>query len=298
MKTNMLVDTSTLEVIKKMDKEMGYDFIVGLLEYGLYGKEPQFNELALQLAFIPIKIKTDFNIERYENCVRNGEKGKEYGVQGAEYGKLGGRPRKGETKEEYAERKKQETNTLPNCEIPQKDSEREKWGENVIKNFKKKSEKSPTPKEITQNNPISEPNEGASLEAEFRGKLGEGDNRKWITDYYDFSNATFNPDFKEWLEGREFEHSDIERLWNKYRKTYLERLSNEIDVSQGTDKEIYDYIKEKRYNGFLQGSFKMACWNSKEFTEWMKGYDRTRVEIIFNFVNKEIDAMKKQALGE
>lgn len=113
MKTNVLVDTSTLEVIKKMDKEMGYDFIVGLLEYGLYGKEPQFKELTLQLAFIPLKNKIDFNVQRYENCVRNGEKGKEYGVQGAEYGKLGGRPRKGETKEEYLERKKKETPKNP-----------------------------------------------------------------------------------------------------------------------------------------------------------------------------------------
>ena len=46
-----------------------------------------------------------------EKCKKNAEygiQGKEYGIQGKEYGKLGGRPRKGETKEQYAERKKEE----------------------------------------------------------------------------------------------------------------------------------------------------------------------------------------------
>lgn len=39
-----------------------------------------------------------------EKCKKNAE----YGIQGKEFGKLGGRPRKGETKEQYAERKKEE----------------------------------------------------------------------------------------------------------------------------------------------------------------------------------------------
>lgn len=46
-----------------------------------------------------------------EKCKKNAEygiQGKEYGIQGGEFGKLGGRPRKGETKEQYAERKKEE----------------------------------------------------------------------------------------------------------------------------------------------------------------------------------------------
>lgn len=53
-----------------------------------------------------------------EKCKKNAEygiqgkefgiQGKEYGVKGGEFGKLGGRPRKGETKEQYAERKKQQ----------------------------------------------------------------------------------------------------------------------------------------------------------------------------------------------
>lgn len=50
-----------------------------------------------------------FDIEQCRNnyiekCKNNAK----YGIQGKDYGKLGGRPRKGETKEQYAERKKEE----------------------------------------------------------------------------------------------------------------------------------------------------------------------------------------------
>lgn len=51
--------------------------------------------------------------ERYSNAVKNGEKGKEYGILGKEYGKLGGRPRKGETREEYWERRKKDIQKTP-----------------------------------------------------------------------------------------------------------------------------------------------------------------------------------------
>ena len=47
-------------------------------------------------------------IEKCKNNAKYGIKGKEYGILGKEFGKLGGRPRKGETKEQYAERKKEE----------------------------------------------------------------------------------------------------------------------------------------------------------------------------------------------
>ena len=50
-----------------------------------------------------------FDIEQCRNnyiekCKNNAK----YGIQGKDFGKLGGRPRKGETKEQYAERKKEE----------------------------------------------------------------------------------------------------------------------------------------------------------------------------------------------
>lgn len=51
--------------------------------------------------------------ERYAQAVINGDKGKEFGILGKEYGKLGGRPRKGETREEYWERKRRECEQNP-----------------------------------------------------------------------------------------------------------------------------------------------------------------------------------------
>lgn len=46
--------------------------------------------------------------KRRNNYIEKCKKNAEYGIQGKEFGKLGGRPRKGETKEQYAERKKEE----------------------------------------------------------------------------------------------------------------------------------------------------------------------------------------------
>ena len=50
---------------------------------------------------------------RYAAAVNNGDKGKEYGIMGKEYGKLGGRPRKNETREEYWDRKRKECEKNP-----------------------------------------------------------------------------------------------------------------------------------------------------------------------------------------
>lgn len=50
---------------------------------------------------------------RYAAAVNNGDKGKDYGIKGKEYGKLGGRPRKGETREDYWERKRKECEENP-----------------------------------------------------------------------------------------------------------------------------------------------------------------------------------------
>lgn len=50
--------------------------------------------------------------KRRNNYTEKCKKNAEYGIQGKEFGKLGGRPRKGETKEQYAERKKEENAEL------------------------------------------------------------------------------------------------------------------------------------------------------------------------------------------
>lgn len=79
--------------------------------------------------------------ERYANAVKNGEKGKDYGVLGKEYGKLGGRPRKGETREEYWERKRKEQETgKKEPYTPPVDEKRER-AHNLARNYKKDDEK-------------------------------------------------------------------------------------------------------------------------------------------------------------
>lgn len=57
-----------------------------IIEYGLYGKEPTPDSSTSYAQFVLIKPQIDANTERREN-----------GKKGAEYGKLGGRPKKPHT---------------------------------------------------------------------------------------------------------------------------------------------------------------------------------------------------------
>lgn len=68
--------------------------------------------LAAKSILLDIKQCRNNYIEKCKNNAKYGIQGKEYGIQGKEFGKLGGRPRKGETKEQYAERKKEENAEL------------------------------------------------------------------------------------------------------------------------------------------------------------------------------------------
>lgn len=92
---------SNLDVIREMTPEDAKAFVLALGDYSLYGKEPELEGMA-KIAFISSKVNQDNAIARYEKCIENGKKG-------AEFGKKGGRPRKGESKEEYLKRKGLET---------------------------------------------------------------------------------------------------------------------------------------------------------------------------------------------
>lgn len=61
--------------------------------------------------------------KRRNNYIEKCKKNAEYGIQGKEFGKLGGRPRKGENKEEYNERKRLENESL----ISEKMGEDSQW---------------------------------------------------------------------------------------------------------------------------------------------------------------------------
>ena len=73
------------------------------------GQEPQIEDEIVELALMPC---LDSIRECRDNYNRRQAKNAEYGILGKEYGKLGGRPRKGETKEEYNERKRLENESL------------------------------------------------------------------------------------------------------------------------------------------------------------------------------------------
>ncbi len=74
------------DTLKELDPENQLKLFWAINDYALYGKEPDFNGV-LKLLWIPILYQLNRNIKRYEACVRNGKKG-------AEFGKLGGRPKK------------------------------------------------------------------------------------------------------------------------------------------------------------------------------------------------------------
>ena len=94
---------------KLKTNEQRLEFLENLVFRGMDGQEPQIEDEMVELALMPC---LDSIRECRENYNRRQAKNAEYGILGKEYGKLGGRPRKGETKEEYNERKRLENESL------------------------------------------------------------------------------------------------------------------------------------------------------------------------------------------
>lgn len=104
---------------KLKTNEQRLEFWENLVFRGMDGQEPQIEDEMVELALMPCldsirECRDNYNRRQAKNAEYGilgkeyGIQGKEYGIQGKEFGKLGGRPRKGETKEQYAERKKEE----------------------------------------------------------------------------------------------------------------------------------------------------------------------------------------------
>ena len=131
----------------------------------------------------------------------------------------------------------------------------------------------------------------SSLDIFFREKLKEGNNVRWVTDYSDYGSLSCQTEFNRWVLDNQLDTIQVERLWKEYRQKYLSNEKNSIDVSQGTDKAIYDYLRGYRLNDYLRGTFQTACRDNQRLLEdWMdeNQYSRSRVELIFNLVNKEL----------
>lgn len=317
---NVLLDVSVLEILERMenDKENGYDFIVGVLRYGLKGIVPDFKEKSLEYPFIPIKDKIDFNQARYDRCVENGKKG------GAKKGNQNARKQP---------RNNQETTNDFEGKIPNKNNQEttKKQPRNNLTDTVTDTVTVTDNDTITTNNlnSLKENNSQnintqllkESLEVVFREILKKNDNRKWITDSPTFEISLYkNKEFREWVSSTNCDNEELKKIWDKFRVNYLSRVSGTkeedeipnieiednsknvetkkgnapveevIDVSQGTNKEIYDYLKENKSQGLFKGTFYVACChNSRGLGDWMyeNGYDKKIVEKIFNQIDRE-----------
>ena len=105
---------------KLKTNEQRLEFLENLVFRGMDGQEPQIEDEMVELALMPC---LDSIRECRDNYNRRQAKNAEYGILGKEYGKLGGRPRKGETKEEYNERKRLENESL----VSEEKGEDSKW---------------------------------------------------------------------------------------------------------------------------------------------------------------------------
>ena len=99
---------------KLKTNEQRLEFLENLVFRGMDGQEPQIEDEMVELALMPC---LDSIRECRDNYNRRQAKNAEYGILGKEYGKLGGRPRKGETKEQYKERKRVKTVNGQRCSM-------------------------------------------------------------------------------------------------------------------------------------------------------------------------------------
>ena len=94
-----------------------YDLI---FDCSFMNKEINDEDMAVRMTAKSILLDIEQCRNNYiEKCKNNAK----YGIQGKEFGKLGGRPRKGETKEEYNERKRLENESL----VSEEKGEDSKW---------------------------------------------------------------------------------------------------------------------------------------------------------------------------
>ena len=91
-----------------------------ILNCSFLGEEINDEDMAVRMTAKSILLDIEQCRNNYiEKCKNNAK----YGIQGKDFGKLGGRPRKGETKEQYKERKRLENESL----ISEKMGEDSQW---------------------------------------------------------------------------------------------------------------------------------------------------------------------------
>lgn len=97
-KESFVMYASFLKAAECLNGEDFKECILKLRDYALYGEDSESENQLVNTILIMAKPNLRAAADRYQRCVDNGMKGKEFGSKG-------GRPKKGETREEYEERK-------------------------------------------------------------------------------------------------------------------------------------------------------------------------------------------------
>ena len=105
MYKNILIQGWMLDFLDLMEKEEQDKYLVALIRSAIAGKVQTDNPKWKRLLEKALSSIQETRTKYYEKSQKNGMKGKDFG-------KLGGRPRKGETKEQYKERKRLENEAL------------------------------------------------------------------------------------------------------------------------------------------------------------------------------------------
>lgn len=119
---NLMIKISALEIFERFNDSPKEQLELAQLIFrcGIRGDEIKSDNLAVDIAAKAILKDSFLSRENYkQRCERTAK----YGILGKEYGKMGGRPRKGETKEEYNERKRLENESL----VSEKTGEDSQW---------------------------------------------------------------------------------------------------------------------------------------------------------------------------
>lgn len=98
-KQSFVMYNSFLEAAELLGDREFRECVLKLRDFAVYGDDVHSDNPVVEAILTMAKPNIDAAAARYQRCVENGNKGKEHGHEG-------GRPRKGETKEEYDERKR------------------------------------------------------------------------------------------------------------------------------------------------------------------------------------------------
>lgn len=116
---------SFLEAAEQLDADAFKECVLKLRDYALYGENVYSKDPVVNIILTMAKPNISAAAARYQRCVENGNKGKEYGSRG-------GRPRKGETKIEYDARRGKTPRKPLDVEDDENKEKKEKRNEKLI----------------------------------------------------------------------------------------------------------------------------------------------------------------------